>query len=217
MINVLLAEDHNVVRNGIKSLLEKEINLQVIGEATNGQQALNLLAGEVKVDIILADLNMPGLNGIELTAAVKANYPKIKVIILSMLDHEKYIIEAFKAGSSAYILKNVTADELVFAIKHVCNNDERYICSELALRLLDKLLHRPEVIIAPELPETDLSKREVEVLALIAEGFTNQEIADKLFTSKRTIEGHRQNLIDKTSTRNTAALIRYAILSGLIN
>lgn len=217
MINVLLTEDHNVVRDGIKSLLEKENDLQVIAEATNGRQALNLLDEEMKVDIVLADLNMPELNGIELTAVVKAKFPKIKVIILSMLDHEKYILEAFKAGASAYILKNVTADELVFAIKHVCYNDERYICSELSLRMLDKLLHRPEIIIVPETPETELSKREAEVLTLIAEGFTNQEIADKLFTSKRTVEGHRQNLIDKTSSRNTAALIRYAIVNGLIN
>lgn len=188
-----------------------------MAEATNGRHAMDLLESDIKVDIILADLNMPELNGIELTAAVKNKYPKIKVIILSMLDHEKYILEAFKAGVSGYILKNVTADELVFAIKHVCNNNERYICSELALRMLDKLLHRPEIVIATELPESDLSKREAEVLTLIAEGFTNQEIADKLFTSKRTVEGHRQNLIDKTSTRNTAALIRYAIVNGLIN
>lgn len=217
MIKVLLAEDHNVVRNGIKSLLEKETKFEVVGEATNGQQALNLLTKGLKVDIILADLNMPEVSGIEMATEVKDKYPTVKVIILSMLDHEKYILEAFKQGASAYILKNVTADELVFAIKHVCNNNERYICSELALRLLDKLLQKPETVTATETPAIELSRREVEVLVLIAEGFTNQEIADKLFTSKRTVEGHRQNLIDKTSTRNTAALIRYAIVSGLIN
>lgn len=217
MINVLLAEDHNVVRNGIKSLLEKEKNLDVIADATNGRQALNLLDKIASVDIILADINMPELNGIELVLEIKNKFPKIKVIILSMLDHEKYILEAFKAGASGYILKSVTADELIFAINHVCNNNDRYICSELSLRMLDKLLHKPEVKISAELVEIELSKRELEVLALIAEGFTNHEIADKLFTSKRTVEGHRQNLIDKTSTRNTAALIRYAIVNGLIN
>ena len=217
MIKVLLTEDHNVVRNGIKSLLEKEDDLQVIAEATNARRALNLLEEGITVDIILADLNMPEMNGIELTLEVKAKYPKIKVIILSMLDHENYILEAFKAGASAYILKNITTDELVFAIKHICNNDERYICSELSLRMLDKLLHRTEMMLTTETPENDLSKREMEVLVLLAQGFTNQEIADKLFTSKRTIEGHRQNLIDKTSTRNTADLIRYAIVNGLIS
>lgn len=217
MISVLLAEDHNVVRNGIKSLLEKESKLEVVGEVTNGRQALNLLAEGLKVDIILADLNMPEISGIELAAEVKNKYPKVKLIILSMLDHEKYILEAFKAGACGYILKNVTADELVFGIKHVCSSGDRYICSELALRLLDKLLNKPEIVISTETIEIELSKRETEVLTLIAEGFTNQEIADKLFTSKRTVEGHRVNLIDKTNSRNTAALIRYAIVAGLIN
>ncbi|WP_419803275.1 response regulator [Mucilaginibacter sp.] len=217
MIKVLLTEDHNVVRNGIRSLLEKEDNLHITAEATNGRHALDLLEEGITVDIILADLNMPEMNGIELTLEVKVKYPKIKVIVLSMLDHENYILEAFKAGASAYILKNITTDELVFAIKHICNNDERYICSELSLRMLDKLLHRTEIVLTTLTPENDLSKREMEVLVLLAQGFTNQEIADKLFTSKRTIEGHRQNLIDKTSTRNTADLIRYAIVNGLIN
>lgn len=216
MINVLLVEDHNVVRNGIKSLLEKEKDITVIAEATNGKQALSCLEKDYKVDIVLADINMPDMNGIDMTFEIKSKFPKIKVIILSMLDHEKYIIKAFKTGASGYILKNVTSDELVFAVKHVCANNERYICSELALRMLDKLIHKPEVNIPEELSGIDLSKREVEVLMLIAEGYTNLEIADKLFTSKRTVEGHRQNLIDKTGSRNTAALIRYAILSGLI-
>ncbi|MEX8547292.1 MAG: response regulator [Mucilaginibacter sp.] len=217
MIKVLLAEDHNVVRNGIKSILEKDTGLEVVAEATNGKQALELLEKGFKADIILADVNMPEMNGMEMTTLVKQQFPKVKVIILTMLDHEKYIVQAFKNGASGYILKNITSDELVFCIKHVCNNDDRYICSELSLRMLDKLIHKPEVVVPNEKSEIELSKREVEILALIAEGYTNLEIADKLFTSKRTVEGHRQNLIDKTQSRNTAALIRYAILSGIIS
>lgn len=217
MINVLLTEDHNVVRNGLKSLLEKDGELCVAAEATNGKQALAVLDKGIKIDIILTDINMPEMAGLELTATVKDRYPKIKVIILSMLDHEKYILEAFKMGASGYILKNVTADELVFAIKHVCRNSERYICSELALRMLDKLIQKPEVVIPKPMVEMDLSKREIEILLLITEGYTNLEIADRLFTSKRTVEGHRQNLIDKTGSKNTAALVRYAILNGLIS
>ena len=134
-----------------------------------------------------------------------------------MLDNEKYIVQAFKNGASAYILKNITSDELVFCIKHVCLNADRYICNELALRMLDKVINKPDVVVPNENTEIELSKREIEVLTLIAEGYTNLEIADKLFTSKRTVEGHRQNLIDKTGSRNTAALIRYAILSGMIS
>ena len=217
MIKVLLTEDHNVVRNGIKSLLEKDDELQTVAEAVNGKQALELLEKGLQPDIILTDINMPELNGMQLVARVKEKYPAIKMVILSMLDHEKYVVEAFKAGASGYILKNVTSDELVHALKYVCRHNERFICNELSLRLLDKLIKKPDVIVTDEMAEVDLSKREVEVLMLIAEGFTNLEIADKLFTSKRTVEGHRQNLIDKTNSRNTAALIRYAILSGLIS
>lgn len=217
MIKVLLAEDHNVVRNGIKSLLEKENDLEAVAEVTNGRQALELLEKGLQPDIILTDINMPELNGMQLLARVKEEFPKIKVIILSMLDHEKYVVEAFKAGAFGYILKNVTSDELVYALKYVCRNNERFICNELALRMLDKVIKKPEMIVPDELAEADLSKREVEVLTLIAKGFTNLEIADKLFTSKRTVEGHRQNLIEKTNSRNTAALIRYAILSGIIS
>lgn len=216
MINVMLTEDHNVVRTGIKSLFDKEKDLQVVAEATNSKQTLKILSTGLDVDIILADINMPETTGIEMTAIVKEKYPKVKVVILSMLDHEKYIIEAFKAGASGFILKNVTKDELVFALKHVCISNERYICSELALRLLNKLLYQPIVALPDELSKLDLSKRETEVLILIAEGLTNQKIADQIFTSKRTVEGHRQSLIEKTGSKNTAALIRFAVLNGLI-
>jgi DNA-binding NarL/FixJ family response regulator len=216
MIRVLLTEDHQVVRNGIKSLLQKEEGLEVVADVANGKQALKLLESGIKADIILTDINMPEMSGIELTRQVKSEFPDVKIIVLSMLDHEKYIVEAFKAGACGYILKNVTSEELVFSIKHVCQTKDRYLCRELSLRLLDKLIYKPNITVSDEIKEIDLSKREIEVLSLIAEGYTNLEIADKLFTSKRTVEGHRQNLIDKTESRNTAALIRFAILSGLI-
>ena len=216
MINVLLAEDHNVVRDGIKSLLDKEDSLQVVAEAINGRQALQMLAENPAINTILADINMPEMGGIELAMSVKEKFPLVKTVILSMLDNENYIIEAFKAGASGFILKNVTSDELIFALNHIQLNNERYICSELALRLLDKLINKAQVSIMAETSDVDLSKREKEVLTLIAEGFTNQEAADKLFTSKRTIEGHRQSLLTKTGSKNTAALIRHAIYIGLI-
>ncbi|MDB5288634.1 MAG: hypothetical protein JWR05_3583 [Mucilaginibacter sp.] len=215
MIKIILAEDHNVVRNGIRSLLDKEKDIQVIAEATNGKMVLQILKDGRIPDIILADINMPEMNGMEMVAQISQTYPKIKVIMLSMLDHEKYIMQAFKAGATGYILKNVNAVELVYAIRHVCSSNEKYICNELSLRLLDKLMHTPDSNF--EVEDLDITKREVEVLSLIAEGYTNQEIADKLFTSKRTIEGNRQMLIEKTGTRNTAALIRYAILNNIIS
>jgi YesN/AraC family two-component response regulator len=139
MIKVLLAEDHNVVRNGIKSLLEKENELKVVAEATNGKQALAFLEKGLEVDIILTDINMPELSGIQLALLVAEKFPKVKLIILSMLDHEKYVVEAFKSGAFGYVLKNVTSDELIHGIKYVCRNNERFICNELALRFLDKI------------------------------------------------------------------------------
>jgi DNA-binding NarL/FixJ family response regulator len=160
---------------------------------------------------------MPEMNGIELINKIKLSYPEIKVIVLSMLDHEKYVIEAFRAGACGYILKNVSSEELIFALRHIYSTNERYLCNEISLKLLDRLITMPDTIALADHLNIDLSKRELEVLALIAEGYTNQEIAEKLFTSKRTVEGHRQNLIDKTGARNTAALIRFAIVNGLIS
>jgi DNA-binding NarL/FixJ family response regulator len=213
MISILLAEDHNVVRSGIRSLLEKDTDLKVAGEGVNGLEVLDLLANGAVADVILADMNMPGMSGLELIAEIAKSYPQIKVVILSMLDHEKYISQAFKAGASGYLLKNVSSDEMVFAIKHV-NIGGKYLCSELSFRMLDKLIYANEV---PEQLDVEFSKRELEILTLMAEGFTNSEIAEKLFTSKRTVEGHRQSLIDKTGARNTAALIKYSVLHGIIN
>jgi len=217
MINILLAEDHNVVRNGIRSLIEKETDIKVSAEAINGKRALALLSNATDINIVLTDLNMPEMNGIELINKIKLSYPDIKVVVLSMLDHEKYVIEAFRAGACGYILKNVSSEELIFALRHIHSTNERYLCNEISLKLLDRLINMPDTIALADHLNIDLSKRELEVLALIAEGYTNQEIAEKLFTSKRTVEGHRQNLIDKTGARNTAALIRFAIVNGLIS
>jgi len=216
MIRIILAEDHNIVRNGIRNLLEKEKDLKVVGEALNGQEVVDMLGGGLKADIVLADVNMPVMSGIEMSEKVSEEGARPKIVILSMLDHERYVLEAFQAGASGYLLKNISADELVFALRHI-HIDGRYICSELALRFLDRLLKTPQV--HQNHPETgvQLTTREIEVLMLVADGMTNQEIADKLFTSKRTIEGNRQTLLEKTSTRNTAALIRYALQLGIIN
>jgi DNA-binding NarL/FixJ family response regulator len=216
VIRIILAEDHNIVRNGIRNLLEKEADLEVVGEALNGQEVLSLLENGTAADIVLADINMPVMSGIEMMAKLQPVAGSPKVLVLTMLDSERYIIQAFQAGISGYLLKNISADELVFAIRHVYT-DSRYICSELSLRFLDKLIEQPGYHLQEAQNSAELSARELEILALIAEGFTNQEIADKLFTSKRTVEGNRQALLEKTGARNTAALIRYAIHNKLVS
>jgi DNA-binding NarL/FixJ family response regulator len=216
IIDIILAEDHNIVRNGIRSLLEKEDDFNISGEAVNGRQVLELLDKGKKADIVLADMNMPEMGGMELTEHIKKSYPDSKVIILSALDHEKYVIKAFQANASGYMLKSVSAEELVFSIKHVCAGNQ-YICSELTTKFLKRLLTIPDPASLQPIHDIELSAKEIEVLGLITEGYTNQEISDKIFASKRTIESLRQNLIDKTGSRNTAALVRYAIVNGIVN
>ncbi|SDE96004.1 two component transcriptional regulator, LuxR family [Mucilaginibacter pineti] len=215
MIQIILAEDHNIVRNGIRSLFEKEKDFEITGEALNGREVLDLLKKGITAHIVLADMNMPELSGIELIAKLRDVAPGCRTIVLSALDHEKYVVQAFQTGASGYLLKSASADELIFAIKHVFAGSQ-YICSELTTRFLNRLLTIPDPVNTELVDGIELSSREVEILGLVADGFTNQEIADKIFTSKRTIEGHRQALIDKTGSRNTAALIRFALVNGII-
>lgn len=214
MIRVLLAEDHNIVRSGIKSLLDNESNIQVINEASNGKEVIRILENGAGANIIVTDLNMPGMSGNELINYLRANFGHLKILVLSMSDQEKYVSEAFKAGADGYLLKNVSKEELIFAIKHVMAGGQ-YICAELSLRMLAKVSSYDKPL--PDFESfQDLTKRELEVLQLIAEGFTNNEIAEKLFTSRRTIEGHRQSLIEKTGVSNSAALIMHAFRNGIL-
>lgn len=216
MIRIILAEDHNIVRDGIRNLLDKEPNLEVVAEATNGADVLHLIEEGVEADVVLADMNMPVMGGMELAEKLKEVAPQSKFIMLTMIDHEKYVMKAFKTGVAGYLLKNISAGELIFAINHI-HLDGHYICSELALRFMHRLTEMPATSSTEDIPEVEFTKRELEVLALTAEGYTNQQIADKLFTSKRTVEGHRQSMINKTGTRNTIALIKYALQHGIIN
>ncbi|MDN3550213.1 response regulator transcription factor [Mucilaginibacter aquaedulcis] len=215
IVNIILADDHLIVRGGIKAMLEKEKSFVVTGEASNGAEVLHLLNQGIKADIILVDMNMPVMGGIELTERLKNQYPDIKVIILSALDTEKYVIKAFKSGAWGYLLKNISASELIFSI---CYTHEygQYVCAELSGRFLKRLMAIPETAINDDAQDMEFSDLDIEILTLLSEGFTNQEVADKLFTSKRTVENHRQQLIDRTGSRNTIALIRFAILNGVI-
>jgi DNA-binding NarL/FixJ family response regulator len=212
LIRIILAEDHNIVRNGIKSILDNEAGIEVVFEAENGNQVISWLSEGNKADLVLSDMNMPELSGINMLKQLKDT---VDVLILSMLDHENYVIEAIKAGARGYLLKNVSREELLFAIKYIAKGGQ-YICSELSFKMLNKLAALPETVEPYRDPNIELSEREIEVLVLIAEGYTNNEIADKLFTSRRTVEGHRQSLIEKTGVRNTPALIKFAVMNGII-
>lgn len=213
-IKVFLVEDHNIVRNGIRTLLERQPDIEIAEEAETVKETLEKLRAGIEVDIILSDINMPDLSGLDLINMVKPEFPDIRIIMLTMLDHENYIKQTITAGASGYLLKNIDIEQMLFAIRHIVPGG-RYICSEIVFEMLKKQLDSPAEILTGQ--AVDLSQREEEVLHLIADGFTNQEIADKLFTSRRTVEGHRQNLLEKTGTKNTATLIRYAIRSNIIN
>jgi DNA-binding NarL/FixJ family response regulator len=217
MVNIILADDHKIIRDGIKAFLRDDSEIKVVGEASNGNELLQTL-NEVKPDVVLMDINMPEMDGFEATKAIKAQFPDVKVLILSMLDHEKYVQKMMDAGAMGYTLKNTGKDELLYAIKMVAEGN-KFICTDVALSFLNKLQHNAPAIVTQPFGKkaSDLSAREIEVLKLIAEGMTNAEIADKLFTSKRTIESHRQNIIEKTQVKNTAALIKYALTHGIID
>lgn len=220
MIKIILVEDHLVVRNGIKLLLDTQENMKVIAEANNGDEALAYLSENSIPDIIITDINMPGMDGIELTERLVELYPSIKVIVLSMLSNTQNVSQAFEKGAKGYLVKNVSYDELLFAINHI-GNGGRYLCEELAMLLLERVNSQPPIYGLEEkdklVADIDLSERELEVLQLISDGYTNVEIADRLFLSKRTVEGHRQNLIDKTGVKNSASLIKYAVVNRLVD
>jgi DNA-binding NarL/FixJ family response regulator len=213
MITIILADDHKLIRDGVKSLLADEPSITIAGEVANGKELLDVLSRR-PADVILMDINMPVMDGYEATRQIRENYPGTQVLVLSMNDHEKYVSQMFEAGALGYILKNTGRDELVHAIRMVAGG-HKYLSADIGVNLLNKASQNLTKPVGPK--ETgELSKREMEVLHLIAEGFTNAEIADKLYTSKRTVESHRQNLLEKTHCNNTATLIRYAVAKGLI-
>jgi DNA-binding NarL/FixJ family response regulator len=212
-IHIFLVEDHEIVRQGIRALLGGDENIMVIGEASNGREALEKMT-HVLPDIVLMDMNMPEMNGQECTRALKALYPDVKVLILSMHDDENYLIEMLEAGADGYILKNSSREELLFAIRRIVTNG-LYIASEFTLRLLKRIRRENDKKRGAEL-QLDLSERDLELIDLIAEGLTNQEIAERIFSSVRTVETRRKKLLDKTGAKNTASLIRFAVNHGII-
>lgn len=216
MLHIILAEDHTIVRNGLKILLESDENITIVGEAANGQQVIDILEKNDPVDLVLSDVNMPEMDGIALTRAIKELGYTVKVVLLSMHDNENFVYEAFRAGADAYLLKTSSAKELTFALHHVFSG-ELYLCSTLIKSQIFMNMERNLVTRSPSTGDIELSPRELEVLDLLAKGMTNKEMSDKLFLSKRTVEGHRQSLIDKFAVRNTAELICLSMRTGLIS
>ena len=212
MTDILLADDHHLVRQGLKALLDGEPHFRLVGEAGDGIEALKL-AERLKPDVLITDLVMPGLNGLEVARQVTKNIPKTRVVILSMYDNNAYVFEALRNSASAYVLKGSQASDLVKAVREVAAG-RRYLSpplSELSLELYVR-----KVKSQPDDPYELLTTREREVLQMVAEGHTSAEIANRLFISPRTAEGHRANLMRKLGLQNHTDLILFALKRGIL-
>ncbi|MES9964521.1 MAG: response regulator transcription factor [Candidatus Sedimenticola sp. 20ELBAFRAG] len=208
-IRLLLVDDHPLVLDGISARLEGEADLEVVATATNGREALEK-ARDVKPDVVLMDVTMPVMGGLEATPLFKEEMPDIHVLILSMHDNQEYILKLMHAGASGYVLKDVSSDELIRAIK-VINQGDTYFSSGAS----ETLFRKPEQAEAED--EDVLTKRESTVLKLIAEGQCNKDIARLLNISVRTVETHRLNIKNKLDIHTAAGLAKYAIEHGLVD
>jgi two-component system, NarL family, response regulator NreC len=211
-VTVLLVDDHPIVRQGLRNLLDSMPDFKVVGEAGDGLQALEMIE-KVQPQVLVIDVVMPGLTGLEVTQRVKRQWPAVKVIILSMQNNEAYVVSALKSGASGYILKDTGPEELVDAIRTVVKG-ERYLSKQLSERIINAYVSKMDE--AEVDPYDTLTNREKEILHLVAEGFTNQEIAERLFISPRTAELHRSNVLNKLSLKNQVDLVRFAIKRGIL-
>ena len=218
-IRILIADDHDVVRSGLLVLLRSLTDCSVVGEAVNGEEAVRL-ALERKPDVILMDISMPVMDGIEATTRILEQQPDARVIILSVHEDEEYVHRILKAGARGYVLKNAGRKDIARAVRAVVSG-ERFFSPGISRLIVDGFIRRPAVVPStepvPHGPEKyNLTKRETEVLGYIAQGFTNREIAEKLFLSFRTINTHRMNIMQKLNVHDTAGLVRHAIGLGLL-
>jgi len=214
-IHVLIIDDHELMIQGLLSLLEDEDDISTVNGAGTLEEAMAAMENE-RVDVILMDVNMPEISGIEATEIIKKSYPEIKIIALTMHDDISIITKMFKAGASGYILKRTKMPEVVEAIKTVFHND-KFLSANTQDIVMENFLNPAELWSREDKRSPVLSKRELEVLELIAKEYSNQEIGDKLFISERTVEAHRRNIFIKTKAKSVVGLIKYAIKNDLIS
>ena len=211
-IRVLLAEDHHLVRAGIKALLQNLAGIRVVAETGDGREALELIDTH-SPDVVLMDIGMPGMNGLEVTARATKNFPNIRIIILSMHANEEYVAQALRAGAAGYLLKDAGTSELEIAIRAIVRG-ETYLSPKISKLVVSDFLSRADTE-APLLQQ--LSPRQREILQCIAEGKTTKEIAFLLKVSGKTVETHRAQLMDRLGIYDVAGLVRYAIRAGLVS
>ena len=210
-MNILLVDDHQMMRDGLRAVLERESDLHVSGEAADGRTALELCA-TLHPDVVVMDIGMPGLNGIEATRQVTTHHPRTRVVALSMNADRRYVHAMFEAGAWAYLVKSSASEELIRAIRAV-SHDEKYVSPTVASAVLDAFVVGPKS--TQRDPRSELSPREREVLQLLAEGMTSKEIAAKVDLAVSTIETHRKQIMAKLELRSVAELTKFAIRTGI--
>lgn len=213
-IRVLIADDHKIIRVGLRGLIELSDDIEVVAEADNGDEVMKLLQS-TSVDVVLMDIDMGHTSGIETTSRVKKEFPEINVLGLTMHEEQDYIVDMLEAGASGYLLKNAGMDELLTGLRTAARGDS-YFSQQVSATLLQAITNKRALRPPKGLVEGPLTDREREVLALIAQEYSNGEIAEKLFISIRTVDTHRRNLLEKLQVKNTAGLVKYAIEKGLL-
>lgn len=210
-ISVLLAEDHVITREGIRRLLEAEEGVTVVGEVGNGEEAVQM-ATELKPDVVIMDIAMPKLNGIEATRQIKLIHPRTAVLILSAYDDDEYVFALLKAGAAGYLLKNVSGDELTRAIQAVYKGEP--VLDPAVARKVINYFRIPGKLKGLERPSEHLSERETDIIKLAARGMTNKDIADKLHLSNRTVEGHLRTIFNKLGVGSRTEAVLYGLRKG---
>lgn len=213
-IKIILADDHQLILDGMRTMLQGIPEFLIVAEVRNGQEVLEA-ARKMEFDLILMDIEMPGCNGIEATRMLLEEQPEAKVLALTMFNEKGIIVKVMEAGAKGYVLKNAHFQELVEAIKKVASG-QNFISSDVIATLMERDSVRVESSQA-ESETGSLTKRELEILKLIAQGFSNKEIGEKLFISHRTVDTHRTHLLDKLQVKNIAGLIRFAMKNGYLD
>jgi DNA-binding NarL/FixJ family response regulator len=209
MPRILIADDHQMFIDGLRSILDKQNNIEIVAEALNGVQAVKM-AGENNIDLVLMDVNMPKLNGIEAARTIKEQFPNVKILLLTMYGTRDFIEKALEINVDGYILKNTGKEELMTAIATLMRN-EKFYSEEVKNSFMGSFARKTSNV-----QEVHISKREVEVLKLVAQELTTAQIADKLFISHHTVDTHRKNLLSKLGLKNAAGLVKFAMQKGYI-
>ncbi len=210
---IVIAEDHTILREGLKAMLSSITGLEVIGEAEDGREAVRI-ASELKPDLMLMDLSMPRMNGIEAIKEIKKQHPEIKILVLTVYKTEEYVLASLQAGADGYILKEASRAEFLLAIKNVLMG-KHYLSPEISGKVIEGYLKGKQENVPVTVWDT-LTSREREILKLVGEGYKNREIADDLCISMKTVEKHRENLMKKLDLHTASALTAYAIEKGLV-